>query len=66
MTLSATYPDMPVFMISHSKFIRRLANNNQTVFEVAESNKGAATQLNKKILPQFNALFEFLDIAGEG
>ena len=66
MTLSATYPDMPVFIINHSKFIRRLANENQTVFEVAASNKGAATQLNKKILPQFKALFDHIGIIEVG
>ena len=60
--LSAVYPDIPILEISHSKFIRRLANENKTVFEVAENKKGDAKQLNKKIIPQFNALFEQLGI----
>lgn len=60
--LSAVYPDLPILEISHSKFIRRLANEDKTVFEVAELKKGDAKQLNKKIIPQFNALFEQLGI----
>ncbi len=58
--LSAVYPDIPILEISHSRFIRRLANESKTVFDVAEGKKGEAKQLNKKILPQFKALFEEL------
>lgn len=61
--LSAVYPDIPILEISHSKFIRRLANEDKTVFEVAEQKKGDAKQLNKKIIPQFNSLFEHLNIS---
>lgn len=60
--LSAVYPDIPILEISHSKFIRRLANEDKTVFEVAEQKKGDGKQLNKKIIPQFNALFKQLGI----
>lgn len=62
MTLNATFPDIPVFTINHSKFIRRLANNNQTVFEVAKASKGDGKQLAKKILPQFNSLFNYIGL----
>jgi len=60
--LHGTFPDLEVFTISHSKFIRRLANHNQTVFEVAEGNRGDASQLNKKIIPQMKEILEHLKI----
>jgi len=62
LTLGASFPDLTILEINHSKFIRRLANDNQTVFEVAEASKGDATRLNKKIIPQFKELFEHLNI----
>ncbi len=52
-----------ILELSFSEFIRRLANDNQTVFEVAEENRtGAKKQLNKKIIPQFKAIFDHLDL----
>ena len=63
MSLGSVFPDLTILEINHSKFIRRLANDNQTVFEVAQSNKGDATRLQKKIIPQFEALFDHLNIS---
>ncbi len=54
--------DITILEINHSKFMRRLANENKTVFEVAMLNKGDATRLNRKIIPQFKELFKTLDI----
>ena len=56
------FKKIKVLEINHSKYIRRLANDNQTVFEVAEANKGDATRLNKTIIPQFKELFSTLNI----
>jgi len=56
------FKKIKVLEINHSKYIRRLANDNQTVFEVAEANKGDATRLNKAIIPQFKELFSTLNI----
>jgi hypothetical protein len=56
------FKKLKVLEINHSKYIRRLANDNQTVFEVAENNKGDATRLNKVIIPQFKKLFSELNI----
>lgn len=54
--------DITILEINHSKFIRRLANEDKTVFEVAQLNKADEASLNKKIIPQFRELFETLDI----
>lgn len=62
MTLAATFPDLVILDISHSKFVRRLANDNKTIFEVAESNKGDKTRLEKKLIPQFNELFNCIKL----
>lgn len=62
MALESVFPKLQVYEISHSKFIRRLANNNQTVFEVAQANSADEKSLNKKILPQFKALFNELNV----
>lgn len=56
------FKKIKILQINHSKYIRRLANDNQTVFEVAESNKADATRLNKVIIPQFKELFSTLNI----
>jgi hypothetical protein len=56
------FKKIKVLEINHSKYIRRLANDNQTVFEVAEANKGDSTRLNKIIIPQFKELFSTLNI----
>lgn len=60
--LSAVFEDITILEISHSKYIRRLANEGTTVFEVAQNNKGDAKSLNKKIIPQFKELFKTLEI----
>jgi len=54
------FKGMPIFTINKSRYVRRLANDNQTVFEVAETNKRDGAQLNKVVIPQFNALIDYL------
>jgi hypothetical protein len=56
------FKKIKILQISHSKYIRRLANDNLTVFEVAEANKADNTRLNKVIIPQFKELFSTLSI----
>jgi hypothetical protein len=56
------FEKVKILKINHSKYIRRLANDNQTVFEVASISKGDATRLNKAIIPQFKKLFSELNI----
>jgi hypothetical protein len=56
------FKKIKILQISHSKYIRRLANDNLTVFEVAEANKADNTRLNKVIIPQFKELFSTLNI----
>ncbi len=56
------FKSIKILIINHSKYIRRLANDGLTVFEVAERNKGDATRLNKTIIPQFKELFKHLEI----
>ena len=62
MALSVTFPDLTILEISSSRFIQRLPNKNQTIFEVAALNKGDGKALEKKTLPQFRALFEELKL----
>ena len=57
------FKKIKILQINHSKYIRRLANDNQTVFEVAEASKADRTRLNKVIIPQFKELFSTLKIA---
>ena len=64
--LSAVFEDINILEIHHSKYIRRLANENKTVFEVAQLNKGDAKRLNRKIIPQFKELFKTLGIGIKG
>lgn len=61
--LLGSYEEITILEISHSKYIRRLANEGNTVFEVARLSKGDASSLNKKIIPQFIELFETLGIS---
>ncbi|NQY65824.1 MAG: hypothetical protein HRT38_19445 [Alteromonadaceae bacterium] len=56
------FKNIKIFVINHSKYVRRLANDNNTVFEVASLNKADATRLNKTIIPQFKDLFDHLEI----
>lgn len=51
-----------VLELNHSKYIRRLANEGQTVFEVAAASKSDSTRLNRKVIPQFQKLFDTLGV----
>lgn len=59
------FEDMPVLLINKSEFVTRLANEEKTIFEVAEMKKAFRTQLEKKVLPQFRSVFEVLKIGCE-
>lgn len=56
-----TFPKIPIFVINKSRFIRRLSNDSQTVYEVAAASKRDAGLLKKTILPQFDTLFDYLE-----
>lgn len=62
-TLNSVFPKLDILEIAHSKYVRRLANEDMTVFGVANTSKRDATQLNKKIIPQFKELFSALNIS---
>ncbi|MBL4748950.1 MAG: hypothetical protein JKY17_09535 [Magnetovibrio sp.] len=62
LVFSTVIPNVRIFEISHSKFIRRLANENQTVFEVSEQSKVDASLLNKKIIPQIEEILKYAKI----
>ena len=52
--------DFPVYEISHSKYVRRLSNIGQSVFDVADNSKSDAARLKKKIIPQFQAIIDLV------
>lgn len=52
--------NFPIYEIAHSKYIRRLANEGLSVFDVAEANKADNTRLSKKVIPQFNTLIDLV------
>ncbi|WP_339140480.1 hypothetical protein [Pseudoalteromonas galatheae] len=50
----------PMMEIPPSKYIRRLANEDKTVFDVAKSNKADRTRLEKRVIPQMNELISWV------
>lgn len=58
--LAIRFPKMPIFVVNHSRHISRLADDGQTVFEIAASSGIEKWQL-RNILPQVKKLYDYLD-----
>lgn len=58
--LVESFPDFGLLVLNRSRYMRRLANDGLTVFEVAEQNKADESRLNKVLIPQFKALFDYI------
>jgi hypothetical protein len=56
------FSSIEILTINHSKYIRRLANEDLTVFDVANAKRADRTRLAKLIIPQFKQLFKALTI----
>ncbi|WP_041279094.1 hypothetical protein [Desulfotalea psychrophila] len=53
------YPKIKVFIVNKSKYIHRLANENKTVFEIAEQN-GLTRYNTKQLRNQLTTLFDYI------
>lgn len=58
--LAVRFPKMPVFVVNHSRYISRLADDGLTVFDLAELGGLEAYQL-RQTLPQIKRLYSFID-----
>lgn len=60
MSLEIRFPKMPIFVVNHSRHISRLADDGQTVFDIA-ANGGIEKWQLRNILPQVKKLYDHLD-----
>lgn len=51
---------LDMFVVSESEYMTRLADFNQSIYDVAEGSKGDKTRLEKSLIPQLNDLFNFI------
>jgi hypothetical protein len=58
--LSTRFPDVPLLVINHSRYISRIADDGLTVFDIAALGGLEKFQL-RHILPQVEALYALLD-----
>lgn len=49
-----------IFTVNDSEYMTRLADLNQSIYDVADASKGDRSQLNKTIIPQLDELYGYL------
>ena len=59
--LRKRFPKVPVLVVNHSRYISRIADDGLTVFDIAALGGIARHQL-RRIIPQIETLYTFLDL----
>ena len=59
--LASRFPDVPVLVVNHSRYISRIADDGLTVFDIAALGGLERHQL-RHILPQIETLYAYLDL----